>query len=73
MITDITRAHCHYFDSVCMGSIIRLQRYIKTSTLKVAYNTNITVNQVKLLYPYYAFPFWYAMHGRDTTVLIDLL
>jgi len=39
----------------------------------VAHDTNITVNQVKLLYPYCTFPFWYAMHGRDTTVLIDLL
>jgi len=26
-----------------------------------------------MLYPYCVFPFWYDMHSRDTTVLIDLL
>jgi len=30
-------------------------------------------NQLKLLYPYCAFPFWYAVHSRDTAVLIDLI
>jgi len=28
---------------------------------------------LKLLYPYCTFPFWYDMHSRDATVLIDLL
>jgi len=33
----------------------------------------MTLNQLKLLHPYCAFPFWYGMHNRDATVLIDLL
>jgi len=32
----------------------------------------MTLNQLKLLYPYCGFPFWYGMYSRDTTVLIDL-
>jgi len=33
----------------------------------------MTVNHLKMLCPYCAFPFWYGMHSRDATVLIDLL
>jgi len=29
----------------------------------------MTLNQLKLMYPYYVLPFWYGMHNRDTTVL----
>jgi len=29
----------------------------------------MTINQLKVLYPYCAIPFWYDMHSRDTTVL----
>jgi len=35
--------------------------------------TLITVNQLKLLYPYCACHTKMEMHSRDTTVLIDLL
>jgi len=28
---------------------------------------------IKLLYPYWVFPFWYDMQSRDATVLIDFL
>jgi len=33
----------------------------------------MTLNQSKSIKTVVSFPFWYDMHSRDTTVLIDLL
>jgi len=34
-------------------------------------NHRKSIKTVVYIYPYCAFPFWYDMHSRDTTVLID--